>query len=239
VTTGLGRTTIVASVLCLWIGRGAFSFPLAAGDKPFRKWTLEEAVEILTQSPWAREETFTRVVGGIGSGVLGEKEIYSTFFVRFLSARPVREAYARVQQIQAGYDQAAAQEKRRIDASLASVLKLDSSRWIVVAVSFRSNDSSIELRMKEFFDVETTESMQSKAHLATARYPQLELSAYFPPRDDAVGAKFVFPRKVDDQPVVAREDQTVTFELEVPGFERDLRASFTVPRMMVNGEPVL
>jgi len=239
VTTGLGRTTIVAAVLWLWIARGAFSFPPAAGDKPFRQSTLEEAVEIHTQSPWAREETFTRFVGGIVSGVLGEKEIYSSFCVRFLSARPVREAYARVQQIQAGYDQAAAQEKRRIDASLASVLKLDSSRWIVVAVSFRSNDSSIELRMKEFFDVETTESMQSKAHLATARYPQLELSAYFPPRDDAVGAKFVFPRKVDDQPVVAREDQTVTFELEVPGFERDLRASFTVPRMMVNGEPVL
>src|SRR6058998_1002528 len=217
----------------------AFAADAGILGKPYTTWTLEEAVEVLNQSPWARQETFTRVVGGIGSGVLGEKEIYSTFFVRFLSARPVREAYARVQQIQAGYDQLAAQEKRRLDASLASVLTLDSSRWIVVAVSFRSNDSSIELRMKEFFEVETTESMQSKAHLSTARYPQLELAAYFPPRDDAVGAKFVFPRKVDGQPVVAREDQTVTFDLEVPGFERDLRASFTVPRMMVKGEPVL
>ena len=71
------------------------AFPaFAAGadlwEQPYLKWTLEEAVEILNQSPWARQETFTRVIGGIGSGLHGEKEIYSTFFVRLLSARPVR-----------------------------------------------------------------------------------------------------------------------------------------------------
>src|SRR5262245_2057413 len=60
-----------------------------AVQKPFRRWTLEEAVEILTDSPWARQETFTRVIGGVGSGVLGEKEIYNTFYLRFLSALPV------------------------------------------------------------------------------------------------------------------------------------------------------
>jgi hypothetical protein len=211
----------------------------AATDKPFRKWTLDEAVEVLTNSPWARQETFTRVVGGIGSGVMGEKEIYSTFFVRFLSARPVREAYARVQQIQAGYDNLDRDERRRVDESLASVLRLDSSRWIVLTVSFRSNDSTMELRMKEFFEVETTESMRSKVRLSTGHFPQLELAAYFPPRDEAVGAKFVFPRNVEGTPVVSHDDPYVTFEVDVPGFESDLRATFPVSSMLIKGKPVL
>ena len=102
--------------------------------KPYTTWTLEEAVEVLNQSPWARQETFTRVIGGIGSGILGEKEIYSTFFVRFLSARPVRQAYARVKQIKAGYDQMDRAAKRKFDAALNPGLKMDVSNWIVVAV---------------------------------------------------------------------------------------------------------
>ena len=225
--------------LAVWLAALVSLSVFGATDKPFRKWTLEEAVEILTDSPWARQETFTRVVGGIGSGVMGEKEIYNTFFVRFLSARPVREAYARIQQIQAGYDELDRDGRRRVDESLASVLRLDSSRWIVLTVSFRSNDSSIEQRMKEFFEVETTDSMRSKVRLSTGHFPELELAAYFPPRDEAVGAKFVFPRSVDGTPVVSPDDPHVTFEIDVPGFESDLRATFPVSGMLINGKPVL
>ena len=68
--------------------------------EPFHQWPMDKAVKILNDSPWAKQETFTRVIRGVGSGISGEKEIYNTFYVRFLSARPIREAYARVQQIQ-------------------------------------------------------------------------------------------------------------------------------------------
>jgi hypothetical protein len=236
------RLAQAATLLALLSLVVPLAVPCSSGnrhEKSFKNWTLEEAIEILTQSPWARQETFTRVVGGIGSGVLGEKEIYTTFYVRFLSARPVREAYARVQQIQAGYDTLGTDQKRQIDASLGSVLKLDSRRWIIVAVSYRSNDSSIELALKEFFEVQTADSIRSKAHLSTSLHPQLEPAAYFPPREEAVGAKFVFPRTVDGESVVNKEDPAVTFELDVPGFERDLRVTFPITGMVVDGEPVL
>jgi hypothetical protein len=238
--TRLVRAAAILAILSLVIPTSASAFSFAYDiSRPFRSWTLEEAIEVLTQSPWARQETFTRVVGGIGSGVLGEKEIYTTFYVRFLSAPPVREAYARVQQIQAGYDAGSVDEKKRIDASLGSVLKLDSKRWIIVAVGFRSNDSSIELALKEFFDVQTSDSIRSKAHLSTALHPQVEPVAYFGPREEAVGAKFVFPRKVEGEPIVTNEAEAVTFELSVPGFERDVRVTFPVTGMVINGEPVL
>ena len=52
---------------------------------PFQEWSLDRAVKVLNDSPWARHETFTRVIRGVGSGISGEKEIYNTFYVRFLS----------------------------------------------------------------------------------------------------------------------------------------------------------
>jgi len=218
---------------------GTVLAPAQSIDKPYRKWTLDEAVEVLTHSPWARQETFTRVVGGIGSGVLGEKEILNTFFVRLLSARPVREAYARIRQIQAGYDGLSNEERRRLDASLLSVLKLDTSRWIVVTVSFRTNDESTEIAVRQFFETQTTESMRSRAHLSTDRFTQIELAAYFAPDDEAVGAKFVFPRQVGGEAAVDKNDQNVIFELAVPGLEHELRVTFPVPKMVVKGELAL
>src|SRR5262249_12499637 len=145
------------------------------------------------------------------SGLLGEKEILNTFFVRLLSARPVREAYARIQQIRAGYDGLSPEEKRRIDASLLSVLKLDTSRWIVVTVSFRTNDESTEIAVRQFFETQTTDSMSLRARLSTDRFAQVELAAYFSPVDEEVGAKFVFPRRVDGVAVASKEDQNVVF----------------------------
>jgi hypothetical protein len=217
----------------------AFAADAGLWERPYLKWTLEEAVEILNQSPWARQETFTRIIGGIGSGLHGEKEIYSTFFVRLLSARPVRQAYARVRQIQAGYDQMDKAAKRKYDDSHTSALKMDVSNWIVVAVSFRSNDPGLELQITQFLQVQTTETMRAKAFLSTPRFHQVKLSAYFPPQDEVVGAKFVFPRRIQGVPVVVPEDQVVSFELDVPSLERDLRANFFVTKMMVKGEPVL
>ena len=89
------------------------------GEDSYNNWSLPKAVQILNSSSWARQETFTTVVQGVGSGQSGEKEIYNRFYVRFLSAAPVREAYARVLQIDYGYDEMDAEGKRRIQGNLS------------------------------------------------------------------------------------------------------------------------
>ena len=228
---------LLAPLLCsgLAADRSAGQVP----DKHYSKWTLAETVALLNNSPWARQETFTRIVGGIGSGVSGEKEIYSTFFVRFLSARPVREALARALQIKAGYDGLSEPQRRRIDLGLAGGLALDVSRWIVVAVSFRSNDANLESMVRRSLELESQDSMQTRAFLSTARHPQIQLKAFFPPADDLIGAKFVFPRMLDDEPAISEEDKELTFELDLPSFDPDLRIHFTVPEMIVGGALVL
>src|SRR5512135_115211 len=152
--------------------------PAGAVAGNYRAWTLEQAVAVLTNSPWAHKETYTRLIGGIGSGLSGEKEIYSTFFVRFLSASPIREAYARVSQIQGGYDRMSREEQKKFDSTVEPGLKLDVRQWIVVTLSFRSNDQSLEHRVKQFLETHTTETMKGRVHLSTVRTPQLEIAAY-------------------------------------------------------------
>lgn len=203
----------------------------------FSKWSRNRAVQVLNVSPWAKQETFTRVISGVGSGISGEKEIFNTYYVRFLSARPIREAYARIQQIQYGYDQMPPAEKARFDAAQLPNLDLDVSRWIVLSVSFRSNDPNEESSVRRFFQSETVETLKTKAFLSTPSCPQVELSAYFPQREESVGAKFVFPRKVNGSPVLTRECPDVTLELiDVPGTNARLRATFPVKPMIVGDQ---
>ena len=213
--------------------------PAGAVAGNYRAWTLEQAVAVLTNSPWAHKETYTRLIGGIGSGLSGEKEIYSTFFVRFLSASPIREAYARVSQIQGGYDRMSREEQKKFDSTVEPGLKLDVRQWIVVTLSFRSNDQSLEHRVKQFLETHTTETMKGRVHLSTVRTPQLEIAAYYPPREEVVGAKFVFPRRLNGRPVVAPGDDQVTFELELPGFDPELRVVFPTADMKVEGRLTL
>src|SRR5438876_9832215 len=80
---------------CCWIlllALPAFAADAGILGKPYTTWTLEEAVEVLNQSPWARQETVTRVIGGIGSGILGAKESDRTSFTRFLGGRSAWQA---------------------------------------------------------------------------------------------------------------------------------------------------
>ena len=181
--------------------------------QPFMEWSMEHAIQILNDSPWARTESIARVIGGVGSGVSGEKEIYYTFYVRFLSARPIREAYTRVQLIQHGYDDLSVPEQQKFSDLIQERVELDFDRWIVVALSFRSNDPNEESRIRQYFQSQTTGTMKNNAFLSTANFAQVPLITYFPPREEGVGARFVFPREVEGVPLVTLDDRQITFEL--------------------------
>ncbi|MBN2338765.1 MAG: hypothetical protein JXP48_09515 [Acidobacteria bacterium] len=233
------HSIIKASLVAVCFPLLAFSATSWGGLEPFSKWSLEGAVKVLNDSPWARQETFTRVIRGVGSGISGEKEIYNTFYVRFLSARPVREAYARIQQIQHGYDRMTPEEKQRFESLQAANLDMDVSQWIVLSVGFRSNDPNEESAIRRFFQSETVETLRSKAFLSTPSCPQVELIAYFPHQEESVGAKFVFPREVDGVPVIGEHCPNITLELlDVPGTESRLYAKFEVKSMRVGDQLV-
>jgi len=126
---GVSVSVCVLAFLSL-VGEGN---DLAGEGEPFTRWSLSKAIQMLNTSPWARQETYTTIVGGVGSGRSGEKEIYNRFYVRFLSAKPIREAFTRIHQILYGYDELGEEKKRRFDGILRPVLEMDVDRWVVVA----------------------------------------------------------------------------------------------------------
>lgn len=205
--------------------------------EPLSTWSVNRVVQLLNFSPWAKQETFTRVISGVGSGISGEKEIFNTYYIRFLSARPIREAYARMQQIQNGYDRMSPEEKAQFEAAQLPNLDMDVSKWIVLSVSFRSNDPNEESSVRRFFQSETVKTLKNKAFLSTSSCSQVELSAYFPQQEESVGAKFVFPREVDGIPVLNRKCRNITFELlDVPGTNSRLRTTFAVKPMIIGNQ---
>jgi len=162
------------------------------------KSPLTAAIQMLNSSPWARQETFTRVESGVGSGESGEKEIYNTFYVRFFSAPPIREALLRIQQIQYGYEGWPAEQKRRFDESVAAELLAGFGEWIVVSVGFRSNDPNEESDVRRFFQRQTAETLKNKAFLSTEQFSQVLIQAYFTRATKALGPSLFFPGKSRD-----------------------------------------
>lgn len=207
--------------------------------KPFEEWTLEESVQLLNDSPWARQATFTQVIGGVGSGLRGEKEILNTFYVRILSALPVRQALARVEQINHGYDEMSPADRRRLRQLLEPGLQTRMRRWIVLAVNFRSNDTERQNQINRFFATETVDTLRNRAFLSTDQFSRIPLRAYSPPRGDGVGARFVFPRYIGDREVIRDARGTLLFQLELPEFESPLTVGFPVAEMAINGELIL
>ncbi|HRR26099.1 MAG TPA: hypothetical protein P5568_03185 [Acidobacteriota bacterium] len=211
---------------------------VGVGDLPqfqdVRNWGREDCLRVLTESPWAAKETSIRIVGGVGSGVQGEKEIYNTFYVRLFSARPVRFAYLRLLQLTGNLSE---QRKRDLsELSRGADAKSVFERWIVVSVTFRCNDPREQARIERFFQTETTRTMKTRAFLSTDKHPRVELAAYYPPQNQLVGAKFVFPRYLGGEPVVTAEDRALVFEFDTPVSGPELRVRFEVPKLLVGGE---
>jgi len=200
-------------LVCVFLAIAISAASAAPADESFWNWSLSKAVKLLNTSAWARQETFTTVVGGVGSGRAGEKEIYNRFYVRFLSAMPIREAYARILQIEHGYDELEVDGKRQFDDMLQPVLAMDVDSWIVVSVGFRSNDPDMESQVRRFFQSETTATLRDKAFLSTDDFSQIRVQAYFPPLEEGVGAKFVFPRNIDGVPLISADKGRISFEL--------------------------
>ena len=119
-------------------------------------------------------------------------------------------------------------ERASFDELTEPGLELDFEDWIVVAVSFRSNDPDNEREVERFFQVSTADSLKHLAFLSTSSVSQVRLRGYVPPQGDGVGARFVFPRVVGGRPVVTDETEGLVFELEVPNAEPILSVTFRV-----------
>ena len=198
------------------------SLAVAQKQKPWTEWTKKDIEKTLNDSAWGQ----TQSEGGSGSqsgdtsavtqvaaqrsadrqlnrqGESGETKPvnYVKYHVRFLSAKPVRAAFARMVML----------SKTQPDEALATQLQTfidrDFSEYIVVSVGVEVGDQKMAGPLMHAFSSATTEALQQNVYLERKDGKKLYLLEYRAPVEDGMGAKFVFKRVVDGQPFLSEND---------------------------------
>ena len=220
-------------------------------DKPWTGWSKKDAEKMLNNSPWAQTQTDTdtsqrlyartvdsnptlspdRTTAGtnarLARGAINE-EIDVKFRVRFFSARPVRQALARLIEL----EQKPAAE---FVAKLHDFAEMKSVNSIIIAATFDSSDRAYFGTIMQAFTIATTSILKNKTYLERSDGKRLFLEQYFPPGKDGFGARFVFPREFEGMPFLKPDSGDVRFHAEYPaGIQIDRR--FKVADMIYNGE---
>src|SRR5688572_8690559 len=232
----------------------------SAQEKPWAAWTKVEAEKILNNSGWGQTQTDTDTSemmysptsqSGMGSstrtGALGTQSdrqsvngsratqgaknqaISINYHVRLLSARPVRQAFMRVIELAQRTP-----EKELLDG-LTAFVQRDFSNFIVVAVAFDSTDGRYSGPALQAFASGTVGTLKNKTYLERKDGKRVFLVEYHAPINDGLGAKFIFPRIVDEKKFVSAESGSFRFYSEVNN-QIKLNVTFKLSEMMYNGQ---
>ena len=143
----------------------------------------------------------------------------------FLSARPVREAFAKM------VLSSQRQNNDLLVSQLQSFVDRDFSPYIVIAVSVEANDARFSGPIMQAINSANTGTLKNSAYLERQDGRRLFLISYLPPIQDGLGAKFIFPRTENGQFFLNRQSESVRFVAEFnDSFKLNMR--FKVSDMM-------
>lgn len=126
----------------------------------------------------------------------------------FLSARPIREAFARLVML------SQREPDNDLMQRLQSFVKRDFSSYIVIAVTIDSNDNRFLGPVMQQVNSATTGTLKKKAYLERPDGKRLFLSEYQAPIADGLGAKFIFLRKRNGENFLDIKSKSVRFVAE-------------------------
>ncbi len=247
------KTLLAVLLTALLLGAGS------AQQKPWSEWTKVEAEKILNNSAWGQTQTDTDtsemmysptsqsgISSSTRSGVSGtttdrqsvnssraaqgakNQAISVNYHVRLLSAKPVREAFMRIIQL------AQKTPDKELLEDLQSFVQRDFSDFIVVAVGFDSTDGRFSGPALQAFASANLGTLKNKTYLERKDGKRVFLMQYQAPINDGLGAKFIFPRIVDEKKFLTAESGSFRFYSEVNG-QLKLNIAFKLSDMMYNG----
>jgi hypothetical protein len=157
------------------------------------------------------------------------------FRVRFLSAKPVREAFASLIVLkQEGLDP---EHRQRADlrGQMQQFVDRDFKDFIVLAVTFEASDGRLLGKAFQDFNNATTATIKNNTYLERSDGQRLFLIDYRPPAADGLGARFVFSRILAKHDFLSPDHNEVRFHSEVgPNVKLDRR--FKVSDMIYEGK---
>lgn len=208
--------------------------------KPWTEWSEKDALKILDDSPWGQIQIQTDTAEmffspanqvsdrGKSQGSTNQS-VDVNYHIRFLSAKIVRQAFARSIMLQQKKPNAP------LPDALRAFVERDFDQFVVIAVTFDSKDGRFSGPALQMFNSANMGVLQNNTYLELSNGKRVFIQDYKPPISDGLGAKFIFPRMVDGQPMLSPESGEVRFVSEVgPAIKLNMR--FKVASMMNEGK---
>lgn len=214
--------------------------------KPWTEWSLKETTRMLNDSPWGQTQLETKEAQSSTSAITsngssrsmtpmdpgkdapGAITSYIKYFVRFLSAKPIRQAVVRKLQLEDPK-----MDQQRLE-QLKSFAENASSDFIVIAVVAEAKDRSMGTAAQQAFSSANISTLNETTFLERKDGQRLKLIDFKPPIADGLGAKFVFPRLLNNQPFITAESGPVRFVSQLSKTVK-LDTRFKVSEMIYNG----
>lgn len=187
--------------------------------KDYGRWTQQECRQMLRRSPWADTYSLKAVLfqpvqqESVVEGRELEPEI--TYTAQLLSARPVRMAVARLQQLDPRYKQLSGEQRTELDRQLREYVAAEYPDTIVVQLVYGSTARSYDLQLARYWQSQAPEGLKNEIYLIGA-------PGRIAPRAVQIGTgasreiQLIFPRVVDGRPVLAAGQRDFGIELQHP-----------------------
>lgn len=219
-----------------------------------KRWTdlsEKEAAKILNDSPWGQTQSegeeaqqqpqsaITQVAapGAANRQLSREGEAPERrpsrvikYRARFLSAKPVRGAFAKILMLRKG-----ANADEALSTQLQEFVDRNFGDYVVVAVTPEAADPKLVGPMIQFLTIATADVLKDKVYLERKDGKKLMLADYRPPGQDGLGAKFVFIRTLEGQPFLTAESDNVRFFAQFSE-KIKLNVRYKVSEMMYEGK---
>jgi hypothetical protein len=240
------RRVIFTSLLLALCACSAF----AQKTKSWTELSEKEAAKILNDSPWGQTQTEgeesrpdqTSAITQVAAPKSADRQMQREgeapdtrpsrvvkFRMRFLSAKPVRGAFARFVMLKKG------EADEGLATQLQGFVDRDFGDYVVVAVMAEAADPKIVGPMMQFLTTATPEVLKDKVYLERKDGKRLTLADYRPPGPDGMGAKFVFLRTLEGQPFLTAESDNVRFFAQF-NEKMKLNVKYKVSDMMYDGK---
>ncbi|HYX28199.1 MAG TPA: hypothetical protein VE863_06505 [Pyrinomonadaceae bacterium] len=221
---------------------------LAQKDKKWTDWNKSDVQKMLNDSPWAKVQTDTDTseqmfspannpqMSGRTQSTDNQRLTQGstnqatnvTYYVRFFSARPIRQALARnIELSQTGMPADAV-------TRLHSFAEVKSADSIIVTVTYKGNDQRAVNPVMQAFNSAITATLKNNTYLQRPDGKQLFLEEYVPPGKDGFGARFIFLRTMDGKPFIDKDMKEIRFFTQFGNIKVDRR--FKIGDMMYEGE---
>lgn len=238
------RVTVALALVCALVSGGAAQ--KVKRPKAWAEWSKKDAEKMLKDSPWAEtqvetdiSEMFFQPTSPGSRGVNGStrategatnQAVDIKYYVRFFSARPIRQAFARLAVLQNP-------DNARAAGQLQQFAELQATKDIVVSVWFDATDHRRGGKVLQAMAQGEASTLRQFTYLERKQDgKRVFLQEYIKPGKVGFGARFVFPRMVDGQPFITPDSGEVRFHTEL-GTTQDFKIDrrFKIADMIYNG----